>query len=122
MTQNQNSFQYINFENIYVISGKTDMRKGIDGLATIIQDTFKIDLYSNSMFLFAGIRKDRYKTLYFDGNGFAVTYKRIDSGRLQWPKDDNQIRKLSEQEFRWLLEGLSLEQPKAIQASPKGVF
>lgn len=123
MAQNKNSFQQpINFENIYLISGRTDMRKGIDGLATIIQDTFEIDLYTNSIFLFAGIRKDRYKTLYFDGDGFAVTYKRIDSGKLQWPKGDNQIRELSTQEFRWLLEGLSLQQPKAIQASSKGVF
>lgn len=122
MGLNQNSSQSVDFENIFLICGRTDMRKGIDGLATIIQDEFKIDLYSNSIFLFAGIRKDRYKSLYFDGDGFAVTYKRIESGRLQWPKGNNEIRKLTVQEFRWLMEGLSLQQPKAIQTASKCVF
>lgn len=113
---------HVNCETVYIVCGRTDMRKGIDGLATIIQESFGIDPYSNSIFLFAGTRKDRYKCLYFDGDGFAVTYKRIDSGRLQWPKNDNEIRRLSDKEFRWLMEGLSLKQPKAIQSSSKGVF
>lgn len=78
-----------------------------------------MDLYDNAVFIFSEVRKDRFKTLYFDGDGFVVSYKRIDSGRLQWPKGDGKIRKLSNQEFRWLMEGLSLKQPKAIQASAK---
>ncbi|GAE92944.1 hypothetical protein JCM21714_1970 [Gracilibacillus boraciitolerans JCM 21714] len=60
--------------------------------------------------------------MYFDGNGFAMLYKRLDNGKLQWPKDEKEVRKLSQQEVRWLLEGLSIQQPKAIQKSPKGVF
>jgi len=60
--------------------------------------------------------------LYFDGDGFALLYKRLDGGQLQWPKDENEVRNLSQQELRWLLEGLSLQQPKAIQKTPKGVF
>lgn len=122
MAQNTNQYSLVDYENVYIVCGKTDMRKGIDGLASIIQDSFKLDLYDNSIFMFAGIRKDRYKTLYFDGNGFAVTYKRIDSGRLQWPKGENEIRKLSDKELGWLLDGLSLKQPRAIPPSTKGVF
>jgi transposase len=60
--------------------------------------------------------------LYFDGDGFAMLYKRLDSGKLQWPKDEKEVRNLSQQELRWLLEGLSIQQPKAIPQSPKGVF
>jgi len=41
-------------KNIYIICGKTDMRKGIDGLATLIQDSFELDPYGDSIFLFAG--------------------------------------------------------------------
>lgn len=98
------------------------MRKGIGGLATLIQDSFKLDLYSDSIFLFSGWSKDRYKCLYFDGDGFATLYKRLDNGKLQWPKDEKEVRNLSQQELRWLLEGLSLQQPKAIAKSDKGVF
>ena len=59
-------------QNIFIICGKTDMRKGIDGLATLIQDSFELDPYSDSIFLFSGTSKDRYKCLYFDGDGFAA--------------------------------------------------
>lgn len=50
---------YTSVQNIYIICGKTDMRKGIDGLATLIQDSFKLDPYSDSIFLFSGWSKDR---------------------------------------------------------------
>ncbi len=63
---------FTSVQNIYIICGKTDMRKGIDGLATLIQDSFELDPYSDSIFLFSGWSKDRYKCLYFDGDGFAM--------------------------------------------------
>lgn len=113
---------YTSVQNIYIIFGKTDMYKGIDGLATLIQDSFKLDPFSDSIFLFSGWRKDRYKCLYFDGDGFAMLYKRLDNSKLQWSKDENKVRNLSQQELRWLSEGLSLQRPKAIAKSAKGVF
>lgn len=113
---------YTSVKNIYIICGKTDMRKGIDGLATLIQDSFELDPYGDSIFLFSGWSKDRYKCLYFDGDGFAMLYKRLDNGKLQWPKNENEVRTLSQKQIRWLLEGLSIEQPKAIPPSSKGVF
>jgi transposase len=51
---------YSSVKNIYIICGKTDMRKGIDGLATLIQDSFELDPYGNPIFLFSGWSKDRY--------------------------------------------------------------
>jgi len=64
------------------------------------------------------------KMFVFYGHGFAMLYKRLDNGKLQWqwPKDEKEVRNLSQQELRWLLEGLSLQQPKAIAKSDKGVF
>lgn len=48
---------FTSVQNIYIICGKTDMRKGIDGLATLIQDSFELDPYSDSIFLFPdGVR------------------------------------------------------------------
>ncbi|WP_256218544.1 transposase [Bacillus sp. MUM 116] len=60
--------------------------------------------------------------MYFDGDGFAMLYKRLDNGKLKWPKNENEVCNLSQQELRWLLEGLSIQQPKAMQPSSKGVF
>lgn len=88
------------------------MRKSIDRFATLIQDY----PYGNSIFLFSGWSNKHNKWLYLFGDGFTITmlYKRIDNGKLQWSKNKNELRKLSQQVLRWLLEGLSLKQPKAI--------
>lgn len=55
---------YSSVKNIYIICGKTDMRKGIDGLATLIQDSFELVPYVDSHFLFSGRSNDRYKCLH----------------------------------------------------------
>lgn len=48
---------------IFLVCGKTDLRKGIDGLADIVQQEFDLDPYQKSLFLFCGTRKDRFKAL-----------------------------------------------------------
>lgn len=102
-------------ENIYIACGYTDMRKAIDGLASIVQKNFKLDPFSNSLFLFCGHKRNRLKALYWEGDGFVLLYKRLENGRFQWPMNEEEVRKISEQELRWLLEGLSIDQPKAVQ-------
>lgn len=102
-------------EHIYIACGRTDMCKSIDGLASIVQQNFKLDPFSNSLFLFCGQRCDRIKVLYWEGDGFALLYKRLENGRFQWPKTQEDVRKISVQEYRWLLEGLSIDQPKAVK-------
>ena len=102
---------------IYLVTGYTDMRKSIDGLMGIIRDTYQLDPYSNALFLFCGRRCDRLKALHFDKDGFVLYYKRLDAGgRYQWPRSTADVRPLSRQEFRWLMEGLTIDQPKAIKA------
>ena len=104
------------------MTGYTDMRKSIDGLMMIIRDTYGLDPYGNSLYLFCGRRCDRIKALHFDKDGFILLYKRLDSGRFQWPRNRSEVRNLSRQEFRWLLEGLSIDQPKAIRPAFKKQF
>jgi transposase len=100
-------------EHIYMACGYTDIRKGIDGLTAIVQQNFKLDPFSNSLFLFCGRRTDRLKALYWDSDGFILLYKRLERGRFQWPRTQAEVRDLTAQQFRWLMEGLSVEQPKA---------
>ena len=102
---------------IYLVTGYTDMRKSIDGLMGIIRDTYQLDPYSNALFLFCGRRCDRLNASHFDKDGFVLWYKRLDAGgRYQWPRRTADVRPLSRQEFRWLMEGLAIDQPKAIKA------
>jgi transposase len=100
-------------EHIYVACGYTDMRKSIDGFAACVKQRFQMDPFSNSLFLFCGNRCDRIKALYWDVNGFVLLYKRLESGRFQWPRDANEARDITPQQLRWLMEGLSINQPKA---------
>lgn len=62
------------------------------------------------------------KALHFEKDGFCLYYKRLDDGRFQWPRDSSEVRNLSRQEYRWLLEGLSIDQPKAIRPARKKDF
>lgn len=91
------------------------MRKSIDGLMSIVAHTYQMDPYSNALFLFCGRRSDRVKALYYEKDGFTLLYKRLESGRFQWPRNKSEVMSLTRQQLRWLLEGLSIEQPKAIQ-------
>lgn len=106
-------------EQIYIACGFTDMRKSIDGLAGIVQQNFKLNPFKNSLFLFCGRRKDRLKALYWEGDGFVMLYKRLESGSFQWPRDAEEVKLITLQEFRWLLEGLSINQPKAVKTVDK---
>ena len=107
---------------IYIITGAVDMRKSIDGLMAIIRDSFRMDPFENAVYLFCGRKCDRIKALHHERDGFCMLYKRLDSGRYQWPRNASEVRTLTRQEFRWLLEGLSIDQPKAIRPSDKRDF
>ncbi len=67
----------------------------------------------DTLFLFCGKRRDRIKGLLWEGDGFLLLYKRLEEGSFQWPRTGEEARLLTAQEYRWLMEGLSTEQPKA---------
>lgn len=107
-------------EHIYIVCGYTDMRKSIDGLAAIVQQNFKLDVFSGSLFLFCGKRCDRIKALLWEEDGFVLLYKRLENGKYKWPRDSDEARQVTKQEFRWLMEGLSIEQKTAIRPARTG--
>ena len=108
-------------DNIYIVCGNTDMRKAIDGLAAIIQQQFELDLFSNSLFLFCGRKCDRMKALLWEGDGFVLLYKRLETGKFNWPRNRNEVRSLTNEQYIWLLQGLSVDQPKAIKKLDGGI-
>ena len=71
---------FIGVDKIYIACGYTDLRRGIDGLATIVQQQFELDSFINTLFLFCGRRRDRIKGLYWEKDGFILLYKRLEQG------------------------------------------
>ena len=100
-------------DRYYIVLGYTDLRLGINGLANLVQSQYQLDPFTKSMFLFCGRKADRYKALYWDKDGFVLLYKRLEKGRYQWPRTAQEVQELSLQQLRWLMEGLSIYQPRA---------
>ena len=86
-------------DQVYIACGYTDLRKGIDGLARLVQQQFELDPFTNTLFLFCGRRRDRIKGLYWEKDGFILLYKRLEQ------EFNRQGLKLSRQTMaNWLLE------------------
>ena len=111
-------------KNIYLACGYTDLRYGIDGLARVVQEKFELDPFDvGTLFLFCGRRADRIKGLLWEGDGFLLLYKRLEDGRFQWPRNREELHQMSPREFRWLMEGLTIYQKKAVsEVSPKRII
>ena len=107
----------------YVACGYTDMRKQIDGLTYIVREKFSREPDETSLFLFCGRKSDRVKALYWDGTGYILLYKRLAEKRFQWPRSETELLNLTQQEFRWLMEGLSIRQKKAfVKGAPPDLY
>ena len=96
----------------YIACGYTDLRKGIDDLALLVQQEFNLDPFTNTLFLFCGRRRDRIKGLYWEGNGFVLVYKRLEEGTYQWSRSESEVRQITPQQCRWLMEQLRVVKSK----------
>ena len=98
------------FAGIYIVCGYTDLRYGIDSLAAIIENRFHMRLFvPNSLFLFCGRSSTKIKGLLWEGDGFLLLYKRVEAGHFTWPRSSSDLRSLSAEQFRWLMQGFSID-------------
>ena len=104
------------FSEVYIAPGRTDMRRGIDGLTAIIRQKFRLDPYRRGvLFLFCGRRTDRIKGVVWEGDGFLLLDKRIEAGRLQWPQTKEEVQSISREEFLMLMQGFCILQKSSIR-------
>ena len=96
------------------------MRKSIDGLAAVVKEQFHLDPFSNTLFLFCGRKRNRMKVLLWEGDGFVLLYKRLENGSFKWPRDESEVKPITWQQFRWLMEGLQVEQKQSIKPAKTG--
>ena len=104
------------FKRVFIATGYSDLRRGLEGLANIIRFQFHLDPYDkDTLYLFCGKRNDRIKGLLWEGDGFLLAYKRLESGKFDWPRNEAEVREMTPQQFRWLMEGLSIDQKKSVK-------
>ncbi len=94
---------------IFLCTRPTDLRKSFDGLTGLVQECFGQDALTGHLFLFLNRRRDRIKILYFDRDGLAIWYKRLEAGSYQIPQTDGQDSvELQPAQLAMLLSGIDL--------------
>jgi transposase len=96
---------------VWVAAGVTDMRKGMDGLAALVQTTLSENPFSGHIFVFRGRRGDLVKLVWFDGDGLCLFAKRLERGRFVWPQAMSGTVALSAAQLSMLLEGIDWRRP-----------
>lgn len=97
------------FRKIYIVAGYTDLRRRIDGLASIVKFNFQMDPYEKDiLFLFCGRRSNRTKGLAWEGDGFLLLYKRLELGDFSWLCTKEVVLEITPEQYQALVQGLEI--------------
>lgn len=93
-----------------LLTGRTDLRRGIDGLVSLVRLNYNLDpLDKGVLYLFCGIKKDRIKGIFYEGDGWVMIYKRLTLGRYMWPNNTEEAKRLTWDEYDRLMDGFTIE-------------
>ena len=97
-------------KKIHLACGVTDMRKSINGLSSIVANSFNLDPFDKALFVFCNRNRDRLKILEWDGDGFWLYFKRLEKGHFRWPAPgETPTMILTDDELTVLLGGVRVE-------------
>ncbi len=97
---------------IWIATGVTDMRKGMQGLALLVQEGLKRDPHAGDLYMFRGRRGDLIKVLWHDGLGLSLYAKRLDRGRFVWPASAGGPVAITAAQMGYLLEAIDWRNPQ----------
>ena len=97
---------------VWLAAGVTDMRRGMNGLAALVQSALAADAFSGHVFVFRGRRGDLVKLLWWSGDGLCLFAKRLERGRFVWPQADQGAIHLTGAQLSMLLEGIDWRRPE----------
>jgi transposase len=100
---------------VWLAAGHTDMRKGFDGLAMLVQERLKRDPHGGQLFVFRGKRGDLIKLIWHDGQGMCLFAKRLERGRFIWPVTAGEAVTITAAQLGYLLEGIDWRAPLRTQ-------
>ena len=104
------------FKNVQIVTGYTDLRYGIDSLAAIIEEKSGVKPYvPDTLYLFCGRKNNRIKGLVWESDGWLLLYKRLEVSSFQWPRSESEVLSLTQQQFRWLMEGLTISPKRVVK-------
>lgn len=97
-------------KRVFLACGQTDMRKSINGLAAMVEGSFKLNPFDGAIFVFCNRNRDRIKILEWDSDGFWLYFKRLEKGHFRWPASGaEQTLTLTGEELSILLGGTRVE-------------
>ena len=97
---------------IFLCLQVADMRRSFDGLAQMVEEFLGADPLSGHLFVFQNRRADRLRILYYDRDGYAIWYKRLEAGTFRFPRAKEGSIQLTPTELSMLLEGIDLKRVK----------
>lgn len=97
---------------IFLCLMAVDMRRSFDGLAAVAEQVVREDPLSGHLFVFHGKRGDRVKVLYWDRDGYALWYKRLEVGVFRFPVDAREAKEITAADLAFILEGIDLRSVK----------
>jgi transposase len=97
---------------VWLATGQTDMRKGFDGLALLVQEVLRRDPHDGNLFVFRGRRGDLIKIVWHDGQGMCLFSKRLERGRFLWPSIADGTVTITSAQLGYLLEGIDWRMPQ----------
>jgi transposase len=93
---------------VYLCTVACDMRRSFDGLSMMAEHVIRCNPFSGHLLVFCNRRSDRLKILYWDGDGWAIWYKRLEAGTFQFPFAETGRKEIAAWELGLLLEGIDL--------------
>ncbi len=101
---------------VHIALGVTDMRKGLDGLAMLVQEVLRQDPFSGHLFAFRGRRANLIKIVFWDGSGLCLFTKQLEVGRLPWPgaEQAGDTVAFTSEQLSLLIESIDWRAPKRI--------
>ena len=100
---------------VLVATRPVDFRKGMDGLAALVQESLGCNPYSGVIYVFRAKRADRVKLLLWDGSGLMLVSKRLEQGTFRWPAINDGVMRLTSSQLSALLEGLDWTRVRAVR-------
>ena len=97
---------------IWIATGHTDMRRGMNGLSLLVQEGLKRDPFAGDVFVFRGRSGSLIKALWHDGVGLSLYAKRLDRGRFVWPQTTGNVVALTPAQMGYLLEAIDWRNPQ----------
>jgi transposase len=97
---------------VWLAVGRTDMRRGMNGLALLVQESLKRDPHAGDLFVFRGRKGDLVKIIWHDGLGMSLYAKRLERGRFIWPAPADGVVAISSAQLAYMLDGIDWRNPR----------